>query len=175
MAIVPCRECKKDVSTDARHCPHCGAPDPSLPAARGTGFEWKSKTTVYGFPLVHVAFGRDARGRLRVAKGVIAVGQFGIGLVTVAQFGLGLLFGFGQFIAGFTAVAQVAVTLAVGIGQFATGYVAVGQFVMSYYGLAQVGAARHLWSTTHKDPEAVAFFSEWLDKIGIGAKALRNR
>ncbi len=28
MAIFECRECKKEVSTDATACPHCGCPDP---------------------------------------------------------------------------------------------------------------------------------------------------
>lgn len=29
MAIKPCRECKKDVSTEAAVCPHCGVPKPT--------------------------------------------------------------------------------------------------------------------------------------------------
>jgi hypothetical protein len=31
MAIVTCRECKKEVSDSAKTCPHCGATNPSLP------------------------------------------------------------------------------------------------------------------------------------------------
>lgn len=29
MAMKPCRECKKDVSTDAKTCPHCGKANPT--------------------------------------------------------------------------------------------------------------------------------------------------
>ncbi|MGH7445915.1 MAG: hypothetical protein ACRELT_00040 [Longimicrobiales bacterium] len=29
MALKPCRECKKDVSTGAVTCPHCGVKDPA--------------------------------------------------------------------------------------------------------------------------------------------------
>lgn len=29
MPIVTCRECERDASTQAPHCPHCGAPKPS--------------------------------------------------------------------------------------------------------------------------------------------------
>lgn len=29
MAIKPCRECTKDVSTEAKTCPHCGVSDPT--------------------------------------------------------------------------------------------------------------------------------------------------
>jgi hypothetical protein len=149
------------VSTEAFTCPQCGAPRPTEAAWTGTGFEWKSARTYAGYPLVHIAFGRDSRGKRRVAKGVIAIGQFAVGLITVAQFGVGVLFGFGQFIFGFTTIAQFAVGLAVGIGQFATGYAAVGQFVLAYYGLAQLGLAKFLWSSGHRDPEAVNFFLAW--------------
>lgn len=29
MALIECRECGKQVSTDAKGCPHCGAPEPA--------------------------------------------------------------------------------------------------------------------------------------------------
>lgn len=31
MALKPCRECKKDVSSEAKSCPHCGVKDPTKP------------------------------------------------------------------------------------------------------------------------------------------------
>lgn len=31
MGLKPCRECGKDISTEARSCPHCGAPEPAGP------------------------------------------------------------------------------------------------------------------------------------------------
>jgi hypothetical protein len=31
MALKPCRECKREISTDARRCPHCGARNPTDP------------------------------------------------------------------------------------------------------------------------------------------------
>jgi hypothetical protein len=160
MPLVPCRECGEQVSVHSRSCPHCGAPRPARKEWNGWGFDWKSQRTWHGWPLVHVSIGRDAQGRLRVAKGIIAIGQFGIGLITVAQFGVGLLFGFGQFIFGLTALAQFAAAVLAGVGQFATGYVAIGQIVVGYYGLAQAGFAAHLWCSSSSDPAAVAFFQE---------------
>ncbi|UCF71252.1 MAG: hypothetical protein JSW49_02945 [candidate division WOR-3 bacterium] len=165
MPLTQCRECLKDVSTEAQHCPHCGVPFPAKTKWQGRGFEWKSKQTVYGYPLIHVAFGRDAQNKVRVAKGVVAVGQFGIGLVTFAQFGIGILFGFGQFILGLTGIAQFAVTGLLGLGQFATGYIAVGQFALGYYVLAQIGFARYIWSQAVKDPEAIEFFRQLLSTV----------
>lgn len=166
-SLVPCRECRNPVSVAANACPKCGAPRPASAVFPGRGFEWKSERTVYGWPLVHIAFGRTANGKIRVAKGVIAIGQFGIGLFTLAQVGVGFVFGFGQVMIGLTAIAQVAVTVLFGIGQFASGYAAVGQIVLAFYGIGQIGAAAHLWSMGSKDPEAARFFTALAAKIGI--------
>lgn len=134
--LIACRSCREGVSTEALSCPHCGAPHPAQQNWGGRGYEWKSKATLFGYPVVHVAFGRDEKGKLRVAKGVIAIGQFGIGAITVAQFGVGFLFGLGQFMLAPLALGQFAIGLAAagqfgigllfGAGQFATGLKAYG-------------------------------------------------
>ncbi len=139
---------------------------PPVRARRAWGFEWRSATEVLGIPLVHVAVGRDPRtGRLRVARGIIAVGQFAIGIVTVAQFGIGLLFGFGQCVLGFTAVGQVALGAYFGAGQIATGMTAIGQIAFGYYVLAQVGVGVHVWSPTVKDPLAIQHFHDLWETV----------
>ncbi len=155
MALVACRECQYDVSHTARACPQCRAPFPGRANWQGTGYEWKTGATLWGYPLVHIAFGRDARGKLRVAKGVIAIGQFAIGLITVAQFGIGLLFGFGQCFLALTAIAQVAITPVFGLGQFATGYIAIGQMAVGYCALGQFAHAVYAWSVNQRDPVAL--------------------
>jgi hypothetical protein len=167
MALVSCRECNGQVSDQAPACPHCGAPVSWKAEFRGWGFEWSSRTKVAGWPLVHVAFGRRPDGRLRVAKGVIAIGQFGVGAVTFAQFGVGFVFGFGQFMVGAVAVAQMAVSLLFALGQFAAAWVAVGQVVLAYFGLGQMGLAHHLWSSGAADPEAIRFFCEGARELGL--------
>lgn len=158
MTLTTCRECGKEISTQALTCPHCGAPRPADAAWTGTGFEWKSQRTYLGYPLVHIAVGKDQRGKRLVAKGIIAIGQFAVGLITVAQVGVGLLFGLGQFVCGLTVLAQFAGAVILGVGQCATGYVAVGQVVLAYYGLAQLGLAKYLWGQGRQDPEAVQYF-----------------
>ncbi len=165
MNLVPCRECQKEISPQANTCPHCGAPLPAQKDWQGWGYEWRTKTQIYGYPLIHIAYGRDQNRKLRVAKGIIAIGQFGIGLITIAQFGVGILFGFGQFMVGLTAIAQFAIAGLFGFGQFATGFVAIGQFALGYYALAQIGFAKYLWSSVRKDPEAVEFFNNMLMTI----------
>ena len=138
----------------------------------GIGFEWRTQTEFYGYPLVCIAFGRSDRGGMRVARGYLAIGQFAIGLITLAQFGVGFLFGFGQVIVGLTAVSQVAVAMLFGFGQLATGYVAIGQMAVGYYTLCQVGWGWHVWRQGYSDPEAVRFFCDLARTIGLDR--LRN-
>jgi len=135
------------------------------------GYQYKTKTTIGGWPLVHIAVGRDKNtGKLLVAKGIIAIGQFGIGLVTIAQFGIGIVFGLGQFMAGLAVVAQFALGFYFGLGQFATGLVAIGQFAFGEYVLAFKGYGKHVWSQEVADPEAVEYFKN----LWESAKTLIN-
>ena len=128
-----CPECRAQVSDKAWFCPHCGhilnyglGP---LARWRWLGFEWKSKSNIAGIPFVHVAFGWDLqKGTLRVARGIVAIGQFGIGLITIAQFGIGILFALGQFVGGAYAIGQFAAGAFFALGQFAAGPSAIGQF-----------------------------------------------
>jgi hypothetical protein len=145
------------VSTDAPACPRCGAPQPWRGEWRGFGLDWRTKASVWGYPLIHVSFGRDVRGRPRIARGVIAVGQIAVGLIAVGQFGVGFLLGIGQFVFGLTAVAQFAVAILCGVGQFAAGYLAIGQFAVGWYVLAYWGFGPHLLSGLAGGPRAAAF------------------
>jgi len=130
------------------------------PAGRYRGFQWRTDAEILGWPVVHVAFGKDPKtGKVLVARGIIAVGQFGVGLITVAQVGVGLLFGFGQCVAGIVCVGQFALGGLFGLGQFATGQTVIGQFALGEYVLAQVGWGKYMWTQKVKDPEAIAYFT----------------
>ena len=155
--MVNCASCEREISVNAGVCPHCGH-------RRYRGYEWKSDIDVFGWPLIHIAAGRDSKtGKLKVAKGIIAIGQFGIGLFTFAQVGIGLFFGFGQVMFGLLTIGQVAIGLYFGLGQVATGMVAIGQVCLGKYILAQVGYGIHAWTTEGKDPAAVEFFTSiWI-------------
>ena len=63
-----------------------GKPD----SAASWGFEWKTEANLLGLPYIHIAMGRDRQsGKILVAKGVIAIGQFAIGKYVLAQAGFG--------------------------------------------------------------------------------------
>jgi len=166
MPLSNCPECKKQISTTATSCPSCG-----YVFKKYRGFSWQTKQRMFGFPLVHVAFGRDQKtGKLLVAKGIIAVGQFAIGAITIAQFGIGMLFGFGQFIVGASAIAQCAISIYFAVGQLAVGATAIGQVAVGTYALGQVTFGKFVWSPKHQDPQAVEYFKQLyrylLDIIG---------
>ena len=36
MALIPCRECSREISDEALACPHCGAPKEAEPASETT-------------------------------------------------------------------------------------------------------------------------------------------
>lgn len=173
MSLIACRECNRNISSEAPQCPYCGAPKPIKKKRVARGFEWRSKRQYYTIPLIHIAFGRDINGTLLVAKAWIAIGQFAIGAITIAQFGIGLLFGLGQFMVGSIVIAQFAGALYCGIGQIATGYICIGQFVYGYYGLASEGIAQYLWSPRVKDQMAIDFYRSLWTSIKSFFESLR--
>lgn len=114
--MKPCRECRHEISEQAFTCPHCGAPFPARDFWDGWGYEYKSKLAIAGLPLLHISFKFRPNRTPVVARGIIAIGQFGCGIVCIAQFGIGV-FSLAQFtVAGF-AVAQFAVAYSL-IAQF---------------------------------------------------------
>jgi len=167
MSLVKCIECSSIISEQAITCPKCGRPIieqvPVLKNRRSWGYEWKSKLEISGWPLVHFAIGWNKNtGKLHVAKGIIAIGQFAVGLITIAQFGIGVLFAFGQFCAGIIVISHIAFGIYFGMGQIATGITAIGQFAFGKYVFAQIGFGKYVWSGNIKDVIAVEHFKNLL-------------
>lgn len=132
--MTPCRECQRDVSNQAVSCPQCGAPYPARPMWDGWGYEYKSGLALAGLPLLHISFKYRANRVPVVARGIIAIGQFGCGVVCIAQFGAGLLcisqfsvaaFAVAQFAVAYSVVAQFGLYVAEGHGQHVTPLVAL--------------------------------------------------
>lgn len=134
----------------------------SAHGAARSGFQWRTRTQLLGLPLLCIAFGCDERGKLRKAKGWIAIGQFAIGVIAIGQFAAGVV-GIGQFALGIASIGQFAIAPLVGFGQVAVGTFAVGQAVIGQYARGQIGWATFLWSPERTDMEAVAMFEtiEW--------------
>ena len=119
--MKPCRECRHDVSEQAMACPHCGAPCPARERWDGWGFEYKSKETILGLPLLHISFKFRPNLVPVPARGIIAIGQFACGVFTLSQFGIGI----------------------VSVSQFTIAVYALAQFAFAYSLVAQLGIYIH--------------------------------
>lgn len=117
----PCRECQTQITEDAMACPKCGAPFPAKDKWDGWGFEYKSKATLFGLPILHVSFKYRSNRMPVPAKGIIAIGQFGCGVLAITQFGVGLF----------------------SISQFTLAGYAIAQFAIAYSLIAQIGLYVH--------------------------------
>jgi hypothetical protein len=125
------------------HCPHCGKAL-QITTSKGNstvfaispwlfGFEYRSHSELFSLPLLHIAFGYNPHtGLPRVARGVIAIGNFAFGVVAIGGIAAGgfVLSGIGF---GFLTLAGIAV------GWVAIGGIAVGA------AFALGGLALSLW------------------------------
>lgn len=125
--MKPCRECRREVSEQAMACPQCGAPYPARAQWDGWGYEYKSPLAIGNLPLLHISFKYRQNRTPVVARGVIAIGQFGCGVVCISQFGIGVIsisqftiagFALAQFGAAYSLIAQFGLYFAEGRGQF---------------------------------------------------------
>jgi hypothetical protein len=132
-------------------------------------YEFISDARWRGIPWVHVAHGRNPEtGRLAVAKGMLAVGQFAVGgiaigqiavgFVTVAQIGIGAVAALGQLVAGGWAIGQLAIGLKGAIGMLAVASQAVGMATAGDVCLGGMSACTHRWTVERRDPVAVRAF-----------------
>lgn len=91
-------------------------------------YEYKSKKTIKGLPLVHVVYGmgRPAKGILAIgirAKGIVSIGIFSMGICSLGVLSIGIL-AYGVIAAGLIALGSFA------IGIIALGAITVGIFCM---------------------------------------------
>lgn len=188
-----CSNCKYNLTglTESSKCPECGRPlvevlqRPEWRPPRFAGRRYASPVRIFGLPLVHVAFGPDGAERYGKARGIIAIGDaafgllalggqavgviafggasvgivalggFGIGLISFAGFALGLLMAFGGCSVG-----------GIASGGGALGIVADGGFAIGSYARGGKVMAQYAISSMRRDPEALAFFSDWQWLLG---------
>ena len=108
-------------------------------------FEYKSKRTLFGLPLIHINCGyglRWARGILavgNVATGLVALGGVSAGLLSLGGVALGLLLALGGVALGAIAIGAVAAGL-LAWGGVALGWLSVGGVVKGVYAMGGVAA-----------------------------------
>jgi len=155
MALVSCPECGKSVSDKARSCPNCGYPikptGDRISDQNGgyVGYEYKSSTTVFGMPLVHIVYGPGYGGITKPAKGFIAIGNIAIGVIAIGGFAVGVIsiagIGF-----GIACLGGMALGLYFCAGGIAIGYIAVGGIAIGVYAIGALSIGTH---TLQNDPQ----------------------
>ena len=163
MALINCPECEREVSDQAMACPHCGHP-----IRGGYGYEYRSERELFGLPLVHIVSGNridPATGRLRIAKGIIAIGPIAVGGLALGGSAIGVV-SFGGAALGLVAVGGVAVGVLLALGGLAIGLVAVGGAAIGYYALGGGAWGVHALGGNAQDPNMVEFFRGWLPHRG---------
>ena len=149
-----------------------------LSVRRALGFEYRSKATLFGLPLVHIATGADSvTGRRRVAKGIVAFGERATGFIAFGGIAMGgLTFGgislgvlpIGGLSFGLFPYAGLAIGLVMGYGGVVVAPIALGGLAVGWYaaGGAAIGVHAH-------DPIAWEFFKHWYSRgLVFGALAL---
>jgi len=112
---------------------------------RGRYFEYKSKRTAFGMPLVHVCIGftrKKAKGVLAIgmiAQGILAIGLLSMGILSFGVLGLGLI-GVGVLGVGALAIGSIAVG-AISIGAIAFGLLTLGAVSIGMYSVGAVAVA----------------------------------
>ena len=130
------------------------------------GYEYKSKTKLFGLPLVHVAHGMDpATGKVRVARGFVAVGArargvFAFGGNAIGFFAFGGaaigVFAVGGFGLGLCTLSGFSVALLFSSGGLALGGIAFGGLAVGYYAMGGLGFGVHA-----NDAEAFRVLGGW--------------
>jgi len=168
MALVACPECGKSVSDKARSCPHCGYPlMPGGVSSGGgrsgfVGYEYKSKNTLFGLPLIHIVSGPGYGGALKPAKGFIAIGNVAIGVIAIGGIAVGVIAIAGVGL-GLICLGGVALGILGGAGGLATGYVAIGGFAIGTYAIGGLAVGAH---TLHNDPQLREYIRSLIENIG---------
>lgn len=132
-------------------------------------YEFKSKRTLFGLPLVHVNLGHRRRARGIVAVGSTAIGFVSLGGVTVGLISLGVT-GFGLLALGGVALGAVSVG-GVALGILALGGCAAGWLAL---GGCAVGSAYALGSVVVANQVAVGGVAAGPLAIGLQADGVQT-
>ena len=161
MALIDCPECGNQISEKAIYCPMCGYTEKS-PGAFYC-FEYISKKKLFGLPLVHIVLGPSidpATGKVRVAKGIIAIGGFAIGGISFGGVSIGVL-SFGGVGIGIAAIGGLALGLVLAMGGMAVGFIAVGGCAVGYYAIGGGAFGIHALGGNANDPQLAELLKSW--------------
>lgn len=156
MSLIECPKCQSQISEEALVYPHCGY-------ATGRylgGYEYRSETYLFGPPLVHIVldFGiHPVTGKIRFAKGIIAVGNIAITVVAIGGLSVGAVC-LGGLAVGLLALGGAAF----GLLFAAVGLVAVGGAAFGYYSIGGFAPGKGPLGGNAQDPNMVQLLRKFL-------------
>lgn len=113
-------------------------------------YEYKSKRTLWGLPLVHIHLRDNGFARAKgiiaignVATGLISIGIFCVGLINLGMLSLGLLVSIGCLSVGLLSAGGFAAG-AIAVGGFAFGWLALGGICYGVYAAGGVATAAEI-------------------------------
>jgi hypothetical protein len=158
MALIKCQECNNDISDNAVICPHCG----SAGSRFLWSYEYRSKRMLFGLPLVHIVMGpvfNPATGKIRVAKGIIAVGGIAYGVIAMGGISFGVI-SLGGLAVGLAAIGGCALGMGLALGGLAVGFIALGGAAIGYYAIGGGAWGVHALGENIKDQQLLEFFKK---------------
>lgn len=93
-------------------------------------YEYRSKTTLLGLPLVHVKFNRRGR-KPCMAKGIIAIGTISVGVISIGAIPLGII-SIGGAALGVVSLGGLAIGLLLSMGGLSLGGLALGGVAVGF-------------------------------------------
>lgn len=132
--------------------------------------EFTSHETLFGMPLLHYTRGKNPEtGKIKTARGVVAIGQRAVGgiaigqmatgVIAIGQLAIGGMLGIGQASTGIIAIGQLAISMLFALGQAGVGFVVISQFGFGVFCLSQLAHGLHVIDTRDVSPVAMDFFS----------------
>jgi len=151
-----CPDCGGSNPAWETRCRSCGRDLVDVPAgplrtAGMMGYEYVSRSEVMGFPLLHIVRGLDPEtGRVRVARGIIAIGNIAIGVFALGGVSMGI-FSIGGVTLGLIALGGFAGGV-VALGGMAIGALAAAGGMALSLGLAVGGLALGRYTLDSRGP-----------------------
>lgn len=137
--------------------------------------EYRSKTILFGLPLLHITSGMDAEtGRPLLARGIIAIGGRARGVIAVGGTATGVfafggvsfgLFAYGGIACGLFSLGGLALALFAALGGGAIAPVALGGLAAGIYAYGGQGYGLHVEDHATRDPAALHFFGMWAETV----------
>jgi len=131
------------------------------------GYEYRSQRELFGLPLVHIAKGFDpVTGRLRVAKGIIAIGNLAIGLLAVGGVAVGGI-AVGGASLGIIAIGGIALGLLIALGGMSLGVLmAIGGIAISFqYAIGTLAIGLHPLGVYALTPGLFRYIEHFLQSL----------